>query len=353
MFRQIVSQQFKDQVLAAGRFQQTGALDRALTEAEHRGRTRADTVDVNNCVELAGRYASPEPGPDTVRSARVLVTEDRQGDRDRQAKTRALRSALRPYIEHVRTRVFGHKEPPFPTRAAASTWITANTALESRTQGGPPHLKRAQAALDKHNRLHPSGYAGLALQRLMLPSLRGSGSVKWVFVARGTPLGRIKEAVFVMEQATPGAFPKEALLAHLLTGEKLPRANTSTIRQRLILPRGTEPPEEWKGVVPATPYPQVAPHTRFVIELDEDDVTVMRFRRIYQAIRRLRGQKGMKRKTAFDWRLQQVVTDLGGLPPASRRRGFWAKVRRKLKDTKLTEAAIRERYRRLQQRTDV
>ena len=111
------------------------------------------------------------------------------------------------------------------------------------------------------------------------------------------------------------------------------------------------PPDKSQAVIP--PVPQIPRRYRFVIELDEDEVTEPRFRRIYQAIRRSLRKTGTKRITDFDWKLQQVVSELGGRPPTSQSRGFWAKVRRQLEETQLTPGAIRERYRRLQQRMDL
>ena len=112
--------------------------------------------------------------------------------------------------------------------------------------------------------------------------------------------------------------------------------------------RAWPPPTSRQAATP--PVPQIPRRYRFVIELDEDEVSEPRFRRIYQAIRRSGGKTGRKRITGFDWRLLQAVDELGGLPPRSQRQGFWARVRRPLEATKLTEEAIRERYRRLQER---
>ncbi len=141
-------------------------------------------------------------------------------------------------------------------------------------------------------------------------------------------------------------------MEHLLTGKRLPRADSVRIRRRKTLMGRAWPPSTSRQAA-APPVPQIPRRYRFVIELDEDEVSEPRFRRIYQAIRRSARKTGTKHITDPDWRLLRAVNELGGLPPRSQRRGFWAKVRRLLEEKKLTEEAIRERYRRLQKRMAV
>jgi len=351
MSRQNVSHDFEDQVHYAAHLHPERARDRAIALFAEWGRTRGDTKDVNECVQLVGSYAPTEARSDTSRTASVRAPEDRQGNRDRQAKTRVLRDALKPYVEHVRTQILGNSRPPVRTRAAAAKWIAERAAPTAKGRPGKAHLKRAQAALDKCNEIDKTIYCGLTIEGLALPSLGVAGSVNWVPVARETLLSRIKDAVLVMEQATQAAFPQEALLEHLLTGKRLPRADSVRIRRRLtLMGRAWPPPTSRQAATP--PVPQIPRRYRFVIELDEDEVSEPRFRRIYQAIRRSVRKTGTKRITDFDWRLLWAVNELGGLPPRSQRRGFWAKVRRLLGETELTEEAIRERYRRLQRRIE-
>lgn len=343
-----MSNKFRTEVLKKGRELPVDARRRALAEFEKQGRTRAGTTDVDECVQLAERYETRQ-----IESG-LLVAEDRQGNSQRRAKTTALGDALRPYVDHIRIEIFADSLPPMPTRAAAATWINEHAAPPADDLSGRAHLERAQAELDAYNRIDATAYCSVKYERLTLPSLRGSDSAEWVFVAKGTPLARIRNAILVMELAAPGAFSQEALLEHLLTGKPLPRADTVRVRQRWIFPRGTRRSGEEQGDALSIPYPQIPRHRRIVIELDEDEVTERRFRRIYQAIRRAFRNAGMKGITAFDWRLQRAVEKLGGLPSTAYKcRGFWAKVRRHLGETELSEKAIRERYRRLRKRMAV
>ena len=297
----------------------------------HEGRKRVRGAGGKLCSlgNTARRVAGPQGRGDRG-------SEGKQGET---GKTNVLQDALKPYVEHVRTQVFGDSRPPTPTRAAAAKWIAEQAAPQASASGqqGQGHVERAQAALDKYNRIDTSGYYAISFRSHTQHALfAGARLCELVLVARGTLLSRIRDAMFVMEEAVQAAFPREALLEHLLTGKPLPRVDSVTIRRRLTLLG-----RAWPEGDSTAPRPQIARHYRFVIELDEDEVTEQRFRRIYQAIRLSVRKTGAKAITDFDWRLQRVVNELGGLPPRSQRRGFWAKVKRKL-GTKLSEEAIRE-----------
>ena len=296
---------------------------------------RMEKGDVAACVMLAGRFEAfranaqehtgmSERRLEPLTPGMIVVSDD---------LTRRIASS----VEHVRQELFGSTDVPFSSYEQVATWIeqqgqnqnytlryedgsaNGNSSGSTWVVQNPQLEQQLQAIQQQLFELHMQ-WSELTGEPLVLPSyppkcrhlpyLRRENG--WLVpeefpACAGSPLAKLCEISHTLAAVT--GFFQHNVVMYILMGTE-PLLSPFTVRFK------------------HTPYPTFnRVRVQAAIEIETPDITDVQWRAIHQEIRQAWGVENTTLLDEDDQRLQNIVIQLGGVPPRRGKMAFWERAR--------------------------
>lgn len=289
------------------------ALETAMKGILKETSERPERRDVQRCIEWAGIIAetfsrsSNEENQSSSHSLPSLTP-------GRSLRSDELMEAITPWVEQVRTEIFGSSQVPFSSYKKAVAWIEATAQETPKLSADEKKQSQTLRREIREKARILTRLTGVVISSEMGPehhlSFPGkNGQQRLVLVWRNRPLMLLADASRKMETATN--FSQALIVAHILAGVPLllPSARTKIRHSSRTLPTG-----------------EILTHYPAFIEFPSlPDLTLQELTTLYRMMRQEAGLTKAKKISERDTRLCAIVSRLGGVP-RTETGNFWRKV---------------------------